>query len=238
MSKSSLFRAAIVSTMLFLFASVSFSATTTKTYIEKMSGWESCSECAGAGGNGPAVTHSMTQGITSPTLGAKSAEYHIGGSASYGNALWWKQLGADSNAHNFEYSAYFYLKDPSAAQALEFDVNQSVGGHKYIFGTQCDISGHSYDVYSASTGWIRTGIACSTPSAYKWHHIILEFQRTSGGHVSFLSVSIDGAKHYINRMYTPKSSGVDELNVAFQMDGHKTMTPYTTYLENVTLKYW
>jgi hypothetical protein len=230
-------RVAIITSLLFLLSTVSF-AQTKKTYIEKMSGWQSCSVCAGAGGNGATISHSMSQNITSPTLGAKSAEYKVGGTASYGAALWWKQLGAASSAHNFQYDLNYYLKNPSASQALEFDVNQSVGGHKFIFGTQCNIAAHTYDVWSAATHWIHTGIACSRPTAYKWNHITLEFQRTSGGNVKFVSVSINGSKHYINRIYGPKSSSVSELNVAFQMDGNKYMTDYQTWVENVTLKYW
>ena len=237
MKKGSLLRAAIVASLLFFLASVSF-AQTTKTYIEKMTGWQSCSTCAGAGGNGPTVSHSMTQGISSPTMGAKSAQYSISGSASYGNALWWKQLGPHPSAHNFVYSTYFYLKTPSAVQSLEFDVNQSLDGHKFIFGTQCSMASGAYEVWSASTHWLKTGIACSRPSAYKWHHITLELQRTSGGNVNFISVTIDGTKHYINRKYAPEKSSANELNVAFQMDMNKYATDYKTWLENVTLKYW
>ena len=236
--KSNLIRAAFVASLFLLCGSVVSFASTTKTYIEKMSGWQSCSSCAGAGGSGPTVTHSMSQGVTSPTMGAKSAKFSIGGSASYGDALWWKQLGADSSAHNFTYSAYYYLKNPSAAQALEFDVNQSVGGHKFIFGTQCNMAAHTYDVWSVGTHWVHTGISCSRPQAYKWNHIVLQFQRTSGGNVKFVSVSINGSTHYINRTYAPKASSTKELNVAFQMDGNKYMTDYQTWVENVTLKYW
>ncbi|ABF40893.1 hypothetical protein Acid345_1892 [Candidatus Koribacter versatilis Ellin345] len=237
MVKRNLIRAAIVASLLFLFVSVSFAATT-KTYIEKMSGWASCSVCAGAGGAGATIPHSMTQGITSPTLGSRSAQFSVGGSSSYGAALWWKQLGASSTAHNFQYDVDYYLKNPSASQALEFDVNQSVGGKKFVFGTQCNIAAHTYDVWSAATHWIHTGISCARPAAYKWNHITLEFQRTSGNNVKFVSVTINGSKHYINRIYAPKASSVSELNVAFQMDGNKSMTDYNAWLENVTLKYW
>ena len=237
MVKTSLFRATIFTALLFFFASSSF-AQTTKSSIEKMSGWQSCSVCAGAGGKGATIPHTMTQGISSPSMGGKSTQYSIGGSHSFGAALWWKQLGAASSAHNFTYDLYFYLKNPSASQALEFDVNQSVGGKKFIFGTQCNIAAHTYDVYSVATHWVHTGIACSAPTAYKWNHLTLQLQRTSGNQVKFVSVSINGATHYINRTYSPKSSGVQELNVAFQMDGNRSMTNYDTWLENVSLKYW
>lgn len=237
MLKANLIRAALFTSLLFLLSSVGF-AQTTKTYIEKMPGWQSCSVCAGAGGNGKTVSHSMIQNVSSPTLGAKSAEYKISGSAPYGAALWWKQLGADSSAHNFQYDVYYYLKNPTASQALEFDVNQSLSGHRFVFGTQCNIAAHTYDVWSVSTRWIHTGIACSVPKAYVWNHITLEFQRTSSNKVMFVSVSINGSKHYINRTFSPESSGAKELNVAFQMDGRHTLTAYQTWLEKVSLKYW
>ena len=237
MVKSILIRVAIVSPLLFLCATVSFGQTT-KTYIEKMSGWQSCTVCAGAAGKGPTISHSMTQGISSPTMGKKSAQYAISGKASYGAAIWWKQLGADANAHNFQYDLNYYLKDPGASQALEFDVNQSVGGKKFIFGTQCNIAAHTYDVWSSVTHWVHTGIACATPAAYKWNHITLQFQRTSNNQVKFVSVAINGTTHYINRVFAPQGSGAQELNVAFQMDGNKSMTAYNSWLENVSLKYW
>jgi hypothetical protein len=237
MTKANMFRTAILTSVLFLLASFSF-AQTTKTYIEKMSGWDSCSACAGKDGNGAIISYAMKQGITSPTMGSKSAQFSVGGTKAYGNALWWKQLGADSTAHNFQYDLNYYLKNPTASQALEFDVNQSVGGKKFIFGTQCNIAGHSYDVWSSVSHWIHTGIPCSAPSAYKWHHITLQFQRTSGGKVLFVSVTIDGAKHYINRSFAPQNSGARELNVAFQMDGNRYMTDYQAWVENASLKYW
>ena len=237
MFSNNLIRAALVLSLLSFFASISI-AQTTKSKIESMSGWQSCSTCAGAGGKGASVPHSMTQHITNPSMGGTSTHYWIGGSHSFGAALWWKQLGADSAAHNFTYDLYFYLKNPGASQALEFDVNQSVGGKKFIFGTQCNIAAHTYDVYSVATKWVHTGIACSTPTAYKWNHLSLQLQRTSTNKVKFVSVSINGATHYINREYSPESSGVQELNVAFQMDGNRAMTNYDTWLENVSLKYW
>ena len=235
--KKFLIRAASVFTLLFLLASVAFGATT-QTYIEKMSSWQSCTTCAGPKGKGPTISHSMTQNIASPTMGSKSAQYSISGKASYGAAIWWKQLGAVASAHNFQYDLNYYLKNPSASQALEFDVNQSVGGHKFIFGTQCNVAAHTYDVWSSVTHWVHTGIACSAPAAYKWNHITLQFQRTSDNKVKFVSVAINGATHYINRVFAPQGSSVQELNVAFQMDGNKNMTAYQTWVENVSLKYW
>ncbi len=214
------------------------SAGTTYYNVQKNK-WTACSACAGANGSGPTASYGQTLYIKSPSLSGSSSMFSIGGSNPYANALWWKQLGANSSVHNFKYDVYFYIKNPSAAQSLEFDVNQSVNGKKYIFGTECDIKGSgTWRVWSVAYRWRSTGIPCHAPSAYKWHHLTWQFQRTSGGNVKFVSVTLDGSTHYVNRIYSPKSSSVKELNVAFQMDGNKYMTDYSVWLDNVKLTVW
>jgi hypothetical protein len=216
----------------------SASASTTYSSLQKYK-WSSCTVCAGASGSGSVALFSQTLYIGSPSLTGSSSRFYLGGSNNYSNALWWKQVGANSSAHNFKYDLYFYIKNPSAAQSLEFDVNQSVGGHKYIFGTQCNIKGTgTWDVYSVASHWRSTGIPCHTPTAYKWHHLTWQFQRTSGNQVKFISVTLDGSTHYVNRTYAPKSSSTKELNVAFQMDGNKYQTDYYVWLDKVTLTAW
>ena len=201
--------------------------------------WTSCTVCAGANGSGSIASLSQVLYVSSPSLSGSSSKFSIGGSTPYSNALWWKQVGANSSAHNFKYDLYFYLRNSSAPQALEFDVNQSVDGHKYIFGTECDIRNTgTWRVWSKAYGWRSTGIGCHAPTAYTWHHLTWQFQRTSGGNVNFVSVTIDGSTHYVNRIYAPEGSSVNELNVAFQMDGNKYMTDYQVWLDKVTLTAW
>jgi hypothetical protein len=213
----------------------------TKTYsnIDQMSGWQSCTVCAGHGGNGPSAPYSMKQNISSPSMDGRSVKFHLGGSTPYSNALWWKQLGYNPGVRNFKYDLYYYIKNPSAAQALEFDVNQSLNGKKYIFGTQCSLKRHRWDVYDPfNRRWVQTSVYCSTPTAYKWHHLTLEFRRSTEGKVSFISVTINGKKAYFNKGYWPRSSGAKEVNVAFQMDGNKYQTDYDVWLDKVKLTYW
>jgi hypothetical protein len=207
--------------------------------INQMTGWDSCDACAGAGGNGPKTTYSLAQFIASPSLDSKSAQFYLKPSQAYANALWWKQLGANSAVSNFQYDLYFYLKNPAAAQALEFDVNQSINGKKYIFGTECDIKGHhDWDVWDAANArWMQTGIACSAPTAYTWNHLTLEFQR-SNGQVKFISVTLNGKKSYFNKAYYPTSTGASELNVAVQLDGNSTSTAYDEWADKVNLSAW
>src|SRR5205085_283248 len=206
-----------------------------------MAGWDSCTVCAGEGGNGPVAQYSSTQWENSPALDGQAAEFWVGGSMPYAAALWWKQLTPNANARNLVYDLYFYIKNPNAAQALEFDVNQALNGQKFIFGTQCDIRGaEQWEVWdSGNVRWVQTGIACPAPAAYVWHHLVWEFQRNSNGQAVFIALTLDGVKNYVNRAFWPigAPSG-SELNVAFQMDGNASMTAYSTWLDKVTLSYW
>jgi len=216
----------------------SAAAATTYSNIDQMSGWQHCTVCAGKGGNGSVAAFSMAQNVSSPSMDGRSARFFLGGSTPYSNALWWKQLGSNSGVGNFIYDLYFYMKNPAAAQALEFDVNQSLNGKKYIFGTECSFKRHMWDVYDPlNRRWVQTSIACAMPKAYTWHHLVLEFRRSSSK-VNFVSVTINGKKAYFNRAYYPRSSSAREINVAFQMDGDKAQTDYTVWLDNVKLTYW
>jgi hypothetical protein len=210
----------------------------TKGNIDQMAGWESCTVCAGAGANGPVAVFSMVENQASPSLDGLAAKFSISGTKPYSDALWWKQLGAVDSATNLRYDVQFYITNPGVAQALEFDNNQSNGAHKFIYGTQCNIKAGHWDVWGNAAGnWISTGIACSAPTAFTWHHLTWEFQRT-GTNVVFVAFTYDGVTHYVNRSYPARGSSVHELNVAFQMDGDNAMHAYSTWLDKVSLTYW
>jgi hypothetical protein len=209
-----------------------------KSNIDQMTGWASCTVCAGANAAGPVATYSMVENQASPSLDGASAKFSISGTTPYSDALWWKQLGAADSATHLKYDVAFYITNPGVAQALEFDNNQSNGVHKFIYGTQCNIKGNHWDVWGNAAGnWISTGIACSAPTAFVWHHLTWEFQRTSTN-VIFVGFTYDGVTHYVNRSYPARSSTVHEMNVAFQMDGDFAMHAYSTWLDKVTLTYW
>lgn len=211
---------------------------TVKSQIEDMSGWQSCTVCAGANGNGPTAAFSMQQFQSSPSLDGSSAKFNISGSTAYADALWWNQLGPSNSATNFVYDLDFYLTNPQAPQALEFDVNQSIGNLKFIFGTQCAMVAGVWDVWDAPSGvWRSTGVACTRPAALTWHHLTWEFQRTSTQTV-FVAFTFDGVKHFVNMAFNALPVNAQELNVAFQMDLNSAAQAYSVWLDNVTLSYW
>lgn len=215
---------------------------TAKTYtnIDQMSGWESCSVCAGIGASGPVAQYSTTQGRSSPSMDGSSQEFWIGGATPYSNALWWKQLGGNTALRRFVYDLYFYVKTPQYAQALEFDVNHSSNGKKYIMGVQCNIR-HTgqWEVWDGmAKTWRTTGVACSVPPAYTWNHLVEEFTHDNYGNLTFVSITLNGNKHYINRTYGSIGSSVSEVNVAFQMDGDYAQHAYSVWLDKIMLSSW
>lgn len=218
-------------------STVAFGQAKTITNIDNLSGWSSCDRCAGINANGPVANEWMTH-VSSPSMDGKSAMFSISSRTKYANALWWRELGANDKASHFVYSVYFYIKNPKASEALEFDTNQTAGRRRYVFGTQCGINyDHQWNVWDTGAGtWRKTGIGCSV-KAYAWNHLIWEYYR-SNGKIHFLAVTLNGKKHYVNRTYNSRSWGGSEINVAFQMDQTGSHTTYSTWLDKLTLKEW
>jgi hypothetical protein len=181
----------------------------------------------------------MAQNQASPSLDGSSAQFNISGSTPYSDALWWKQLGAADSATNFQYDVSFYITNPKLSQALEFDSNQSNGVLKFIFGTQCNIQAGHWDVWGNAEGnWISTGVPCTVPTAFTWHHLTWQFTRNAN-QVTYVAFTFDGVTHYLNWTYYARPNpGVHELNIAFQMDGDFAMHAYSTWLDKVSLAYW
>jgi hypothetical protein len=229
----------ILAIALFLFAAVSVpsSAQTVKSQIQRMTGWQNCVTCAGINASGPSASIYSASGVSSPSLSGNSRVFSISSTNSWADALWWKQLGA-SGATHIRYDLDFYITAPQNSQALEFDSNQANGVLRWIFGTQCSIGSGNWDVWgNASGNWLHTGVACKSPTAYKWHHLTWEFQRVNN-YVKYIAFTLDGVKHYINRSYPARKSSAKELNVAFQMDMRANHAAYKTWLDNVKLTYW
>jgi hypothetical protein len=180
----------------------------------------------------------MTQSLSTPSLDGKSAQFWVGGNIPYASALWWKQLTPQPQATHFIYDLYFYLDDPTSVQALEFDINQSVNGRKYIFGHECNVAGdQQWDVWdTANQKWIPTGITCTAPAAFVWHHLTLEVERL-GTQTHFLAITLDGTKSYVERSFDTFLVDATELNVAVQLDENYRGANYSMWVDKVSLQY-
>lgn len=205
--------------------------------IQTLSGWDDCDVCAGAAGSGPQTAHSMQEGISSPSLSGAAARFDVGGT-SWGAALWWRELGSHDDAQNLKYDLDFYVGDTSSGQALEFDVNQTTGGSKYIFGTECDFRGSgTWRVWNAPAAtWASTGVPCPMPDTNTWHHLTWELQR-SGGQSHFIAVTLDGNRHDVGMSFGATGQGGSGLDVAFQADLTGSGGSESVWLDNVSLSW-
>jgi len=209
-----------------------------------MPNWEWCTattpdghECASGLGN---ATSSKSDNQTSPSRDGSSSKFDIGGPTPYSNALWWRTLAPNNNATHFVYDLWFYIDRAELPEALEFDVNQSFGGTRWVYGTECSYKDKGkWDVWDGpSHHWVTTKVPCPQVSSNTWHHLVWQFERVNG-QVHYISVTVDGNTSPVD-MYLGAESNFagDGVDVAFQMDGDSQQNPYNVWLDQVTLTEW
>lgn len=205
--------------------------------IQKLSGWQSCTACTGS----PFAVFSMTQGVSSPSESGASSRFQLlSGTKPFGGALWFNFLGSHDGATHFLYDLEIYMDNPSAPQALEFNVTQSAGGSHYDFSTQCDLVGtRTWRVWDPTKkAWAASSAPCAQPAANTWTHLTWEFERDGSGKVIFSAVTMNGNRSVVNMTMPHTSAGGSGVDVAFQIDANQTATPVSVWLDKVSLTYW
>lgn len=212
--------------------------------------WAICSSCSPTASS---VNWSRTPFISSPSLTGSSTRHHIGGTRAFSDILWNNHLIGNFSSqglpdtnhtlvptlHHFIYEVYFYAKDISASQALEFDINQFTGGKSFIWGHECRIAGgHEWDVYS-DTGhkWVSTGVPCN-PVNNAWNHLVIEVARTSSNQLLFKSITLNGHTATLNKTESPTSTSWHGVTINYQQDGNRSQAAYSIWLDRLNFSYW
>lgn len=206
--------------------------------IQKLAGWQTCSGACSATAH---TVFSMKQGVASPSLSGASTQFQLlPGTSPFGGAMWFKFLGADNSATHFVYDLYFYMQNPSGPQALEFGVSQSNGAGRYEFSAQCDlVNTRSWRLWDpAAKHWVGTAAPCVQPPPNTWNHLVWEFERNSAGQAVFQAVTLNGNRSVVNVTMAHKSDSQSGIDVDFQLDGNRTATPFSVWLDKVSLTYW
>jgi hypothetical protein len=211
--------------------------------LQNMPDWINCSSVLATGavcaaGLGVAKS-ALSQSQSSPTVnGGQSAKFSMeGGTHPYSNALYWIPLGGGSNVSHFIYDLYFYVDNSPASQALEFDVNQTFGGTRWTWGSECNFDAdQKWDIWNdAGNVWVPTDAPCTHFPSNTWIHLVWTLERV-GNQVHYISLRVDDRTYNIDTYYTAQSNWfADEIDVAFQMDGNWEQQPYNVWLDNVTL---
>lgn len=203
--------------------------------------------------SGPETTWSMIKGVSSPSLSGSSSRMDIGGQTLYSDVLWNNHLVGDFSsqglpdtdrsivpaAHHFTYDVYFYATNIEASQALEFDINQFVGGKSFIWGHECRIAGgHEWDIWdNPAEKWIPTGIPCH-PLNNAWNHLVIQAERTSDNHLLFKSITLNGQTSTLNHYESPTPTNWYGITINYQQDGNYKQQPYSIWLDRLTFTYW
>jgi len=208
--------------------------------VEQRAGWQACNSpgCAGGSGTG-SYWHAQNQ--TVPSLSGSSLEIYNSGIGA--DTLWWQKLGANNSATNFLWDFYAQVDGTSvtAAQALEYDSFQFVGGYNYMFGSQCNLAAGKWDVWDELNGrWVHTTIPCKQFDPDVWHHIQWYVQRIDGTqNYTFVTLVVDGVAYAVNQTYSAKYVGwKDDLGVQYQLDVNATGAGYREWIDRSSLTVW
>lgn len=208
--------------------------------------WGICSTC---NSSGPELIWSWAQNLSSPSMDGKSTKsIYGGGTVQWGDVLWNNHIIGNFSSqgildtartlvpslHNFTYDVYFWVKNASVSQAVEFDINQYTGGKRFIWGHECRIAGgHEWDVYdNVNQRWTPTGVPCH-PISGAWNHLVISVQRTSSNQLLFKTITLNGKTATINRYENPTSTNWNGITINYQLDGNRYGTPYNVYLDKL-----
>jgi hypothetical protein len=212
--------------------------------VQTLSGWSATRDTAMGGS-----ASGSTAVVTSPTLSGHARKFvaHYSGS---GGMRFSKAFGDDRTSTSFLYDGWVYIPSGTGSIAnIEMDLNQTMtNGDTVIFGFQCDGYRGKWD-YSVNNGtaanpkgaWDSTSVACN-PSSWSrshWHHVQISYSRTSGGTITYKSVTLDGTTHTINKSaFNARKLGWGSSIVTnFQIDGRGSGTA-TVYLDKLTVSRW
>jgi hypothetical protein len=195
----------------------------------------------------------MTPQVSPPSISGNATQLDIGGQTPFADILWNNHLIGDFSSqnlpdknrslipalHNFTYDVYFYATNISASQAVEFDINQFVGGKSYIWGHECRIAGgNEWDIWdNQNHSWIPTGVACNAVNN-SWNHVVIQVQRTAQNQLLYQSITMNGKQAVLNHVENPTSSTWYGVTINYQQDGNRLQEPYSIWLDKLNFSYW
>ena len=224
---------------------------TTISGIQNMPGWQSCGATfpAGSGRDGQVCAagksdpmSTMTEGQTSPAMDGKSTKFTMSGPNIYSNELYFNAVAGGDNVSHFTYDLYFYVDNGNAPQALESDLNQTFGGRRWVWGSECNFKGETpplWDIWDDDAGlWRPTNVPCIPFPSNQWIHLIWTVERVNE-QVHYISLQVNDQVSNIDTYYNDQPGWtLEEIDTAFQMDMPDPAIDYNVWLDEVNLTAW
>lgn len=204
--------------------------------------------CAGTTGS-PDAVYSVANNQASPSREGSSSLLTISQSPAYANDLFWIKIGPQDAATHFLSDFWVYpTASVSSANALEYDIFQFTGGRAYMWGTQCNLARHTWQVDTENgQGWVDLPLTCGTSGSYDtvftpnaWHHIKWQVERLTDGSnkCRYVAMEFDGVVHTLSWEQTGKTSTWNTAGFQFQQDTNSSGTGWTEYIDLAQLSYW
>lgn len=202
----------------------------------------------GTAANSPGGTGTATATQTKP--GVQSATVAIVPAAPYADKYFYQTLGAHPELTRFRQEGSFLFPttgDALAPQAIEFDLQQVLGGVVYNWGVQFDYGEGMLRVWDrGGKTWVPTGVTLPRMSPGVWAQCSWEIHREAEK-VVYDKLVVNGASLLLApkgipalemSFPTPTLGLGDMLNYGFQLDGGKVPQAFTVTQDNFRLTGW
>jgi hypothetical protein len=148
---------------------------------------------------------------------------------AYSNMLYFNAIARENNVSHFTYDLYFYIDNPNASHALEFDINQTDDGKRWVWGSECNRNGSGMrDTWDDIDGW-KPNLRRQAIPSNTWIHLMWNVEQV-GNQVNYVSLTVSDQTYDIDTYYHNQPGWtLEEIDVAFQMDGNYKQEPYNVW---------
>ncbi len=218
---------------------------TTATVLDHLddNSWLTCGACGNDHATGAVAGSSYQNGVGSPSVDGSATQFTVTPTAPYSNAYWYQEHGpvpGQLNSLTYEFEPYVPAGASTAAQAIEFECQQQLGGWIYNFAWQANYVEGAWKIfnYGAAT-WDSTGVPFPKFAPGTWHHIVAEFHNDTAAHtVTHDALTIDGTRYAVGVKHNAFSAGVnDKITNAFQLDTNSAAQAYGVYVDSMRVTY-
>jgi hypothetical protein len=217
--------------------------TTVLDNVQNTANWLTCGNCGNNGAAGATASSSFKPGIASPSEDGVATQFSIAATVPYTNAYFYQEhtpVSSQINALTYEFDLYIPPGIENDLQGFEFECQQIVNGWVYNFGWQAYYGDKVWRIFDYGLKqWDSANIPFTPFTPGTWHHIVAEYHNDLTTHTVFHdALTVDGTRYAVNITHNAfNAGGRDQFTNAVQLDSNSTATPYSVYVDKMTISY-